>query len=173
MEVRCPQCGHIQPVAEQNFKHEESISQTCSSCGKPFAVVNPKVATLRPETTRDNTPPISSAVGIDGRALTLPGDHSISLKVLEGREKGTVYPVTKPRMTIGRENADVIVDDKLSSRVHCELEISGKTVTLRDLDSTNGTFVEGKPVKTAELSGNSIFKIGGHAFQLVITPKQP
>ncbi len=171
MEVRCHHCGQAQAVGDNIFGNREKAEVTCSACGKRFQVINPHLATLRSETTRRVVPSITSEVSADGRMLRLPPSHEISLKVIEGKETGTVYPVNKPRVTIGRTNADVIVNDKMSSRLHCALEISDEWVLLRDLGSTNGTLVNDQPIQTATLKDGSTFRIGSHAFQLVIAPK--
>jgi pSer/pThr/pTyr-binding forkhead associated (FHA) protein len=92
----------------------------------------------------------------------------LSLKVLEGEEKGTVYPVNKPRFLIGRTNGDVNLNDSLISRVHCALEISADGILLKDLESTNRTFVDEKAIETAALTNGSTFRVGGHVLQLVI-----
>lgn len=171
MEVRCHHCGQGQAVEEGIFGNHEEASLPCSSCGKTFQVISPKLASFHADATRRAVPAITSGISIDGLSLNLPEDQEIYLRVLEGREKRTVYPVTKPRITIGRANSDVIINDALSSRVHCSLEIMGPTVLLRDLESTNGTLVNGQRIQTVTLSNGSIFRIGGHSFQLVITPK--
>ena len=172
MEVHCQHCGEVQAVGDKIFGNHEKVDLVCSKCSKTFQVINPKLATFRPEATRKKVPIITTGVSIDGLALSLPDNQEITLRALEGEEKGTVYPVHKPRITIGRANADVIVDDMLSSRVHCSLEVMDQSVVLRDLNSTNGTYVNDQPIQAVTLSNGSIFRIGGHSFQLVITPKE-
>jgi len=171
MEVRCLHCGQVQAVGEEIFGSREQASLPCSSCGKTFQIVSPKLASFHAEATRIAAPAITSGISMDGVSLYLPENLEIYLRVIEGREKGTVYPVVQPRITIGRANSDVIINDALSSRVHCSLEIMGPTITLRDLESTNGTLVNGERIHSVTLSNGSIFQIGGHSFQLVITPK--
>jgi len=171
MEVRCYHCAGVQTVRDDIFGNHEKINISCSKCGKTFQVINPKLATFHAEATRRTVPSITSELSIEGLPLSLPQDREISLKVLDGLEKGTVYPVHKPRLTIGRANSDVIVNDQLSSRVHCSIEVCNRTIVLRDLESTNGTFVNDEPIQTAKLENGSTFRIGAHSFQVVVTSK--
>lgn len=83
-----------------------------------------------------------------------------------------MYAIAKPRITLGRANADVTIDDPLASRLHCVLETLEDRVQLRDLGSTNGTLVNDEPVSAAPLENGSTFRIGNHVFQLVISPKE-
>ena len=171
MQAGCPHCGHLQTVSKENLGDREKLEVSCPACGKSFQVENPQLGDLQAETTRKKLRPVTSEVTPDGRVLRLPDGKTISVKVLEGHEKGTVYPVLKPRLTLGRSNADIIVNDPLSSRLHCGLEISEEGVLLRDLGSTNGTLVDNRPIRTAALSDGSTFQIGKHSFQLLITSK--
>lgn len=171
MEVRCHHCQHVQTVEGDIFGNREKADLTCAACGKSFQIINPKLGTLRVDTTRKKLPSITSEVSPDGRLLHLPEHQEISLKVLEGEEAGTVYPVIKPRITIGRANADVTVNDHLISRIHCALEISDEWILLRDLGSTNGTLVNNEPIEAATVSNGSTFRVGKHLFELVIIPK--
>jgi len=171
MEVRCPHCTSVQSVSEDVFGIGEKVDVACQACGKPFQVFNPKVATLRMETTRKSVTTVNLEYTEDGRLLALPQDKEISLKVLEGNEAGTVFSVVKPRITIGRSNADITINDRVVSRLHCALEISEDLVLLRDLGSTNGTIVGSQLVETATLTSGSTFRVGMHIFQLLITPK--
>jgi predicted Zn finger-like uncharacterized protein len=172
MEVRCPHCGSVQSISEDAFGAGEKVDVVCMGCGKTFQVVSPKVTLLRVETTRKSVPTISLEYAEDGRLLALPQDKEIGLKVLEGYEAGTVFAVAKPRITIGRSNADIIINDRVVSRLHCALEISEESVLLRDLGSTNGTIVGNQLVQTATLTSGSTFRVGMHVFQLLITPKE-
>ena len=171
MEVRCPHCGNVQSVSEDVFGNREKVDVACLACGKTFRVVSPKVATVRIETTRKSVPTVNLEYTEDGRLLALPQHKEISLRVLEGNEAGTVFSVAKPRITIGRSNADITIDDRAVSRLHCALEISEDSVLLRDLGSTNGTIVGNQLVETATLTSGSTFRVGTHIFQLRITSK--
>ena len=171
MEARCYHCSNTQTVEDNIFGEHEKVNVPCSSCGKTFQIINPKVATFRSQITRKSVPSFASEISVEGLTLSLPPNQEISLRVLEGHEKGTIYPMHKPRITIGRANSDVIINDMLSSRIHCAVEVSGENILLRDLESTNGTLIEGAPIQTALLSNGSIFKIGAHSFQLVINSK--
>lgn len=64
--------------------------------------------------------------------------------------------------TIGRATgADFIVNESLVSRVHCRVEaLAGGELEVRDLDSTNGTFVNGARVTTARLATGDRLRVG-------------
>jgi len=64
--------------------------------------------------------------------------------------------------TIGRAaGADFIVDAALVSRVHCRLTaLPDGGLELRDLDSTNGTFVNGARVETTRLASGDRIQVG-------------
>ena len=64
--------------------------------------------------------------------------------------------------TIGRATgADFIVDAPLVSRVHCRLTaLPGGELEVKDLDSTNGTFVNGARVETARLVSGDRLGVG-------------
>ncbi|MFB3922215.1 MAG: FHA domain-containing protein [Terriglobia bacterium] len=171
VEVRCQHCGRTFQVENTIFGDREKAPATCPACKHPQEVINPRLATLRIDRTRKKVPQVLSQTTPDGRLLLLPQDRDFSLKVLEGEEAGTVYPVNKPRFLIGRTNADAAINDTMVSRLHCALEISAEGVILQDLESTNGTLVNGKPIHSAPLANGSTFKIGSHLFQLVITPR--
>ena len=70
-----------------------------------------------------------------------PRPHLI---VLYPRQYFRQIPLSQGKTVIGRGNeADIRLEDEMISRKHCELSWDGHRVTLRDLDSTNGTFVDG------------------------------
>lgn len=64
--------------------------------------------------------------------------------------------------TIGRATgADFIVDEALISRVHCRLTaLASGELEVRDLESTNGTYVNGKRVDSARLAPGDTLKVG-------------
>ncbi|MCM3879755.1 MAG: FHA domain-containing protein [Vicinamibacterales bacterium] len=63
--------------------------------------------------------------------------------------------------TIGRSTgAEFMVDAALVSRLHCQLSATGGALHVKDLDSTNGTFVNGKRVASAELQDGDRLAVG-------------
>ena len=64
--------------------------------------------------------------------------------------------------TIGRATgADFIVDAALISRVHCRLTaLADGELEVRDLESTNGTFVNGERIETARLAPGDRLQVG-------------
>ena len=79
--------------------------------------------------------------------------------------------MSQPRVVIGRSGCDVEVNDPEVSRNHCSVEVKGDVVRLRDLDSTNGIYIEDERVRNAELQHLSEFRIGGTTILVQITPK--
>jgi len=62
---------------------------------------------------------------------------------------------------LGRDpNSDCCVDDPTVSSHHCEILVSDESVLVKDLGSTNGTFVEGQRVTEAELSAGQSLRLG-------------
>jgi hypothetical protein len=74
---------------------------------------------------------------------------------------GKRYPITKARTIIGRgSDADVTVDDTGTSRKHVEVIWDGKRGQVNDLGSTNGSKLNGQPLKQAPLPPDSVIEIG-------------
>lgn len=71
------------------------------------------------------------------------------------------YFIRKKRINIGRHrDNDLRIDDPLLSRQHAQIIQQGRTVYLRDLNSTNGTYVNSKRVDIAPLEEGTIVKVG-------------
>ena len=103
-------------------------------------------------------------------------------RVRSARVKGTVAPATSATATphhpvldvdgrryqltgrvtvLGRgSDADVVVDDPGVSRRHAEIRLDDDGAVVRDLGSTNGTFVDGERAGTARLADGSTITVG-------------
>lgn len=69
------------------------------------------------------------------------------------------------RTVVGREEGcQIRIPVASVSRKHCELSDEGGTLKIRDLDSSNGTFVNNKKVGEAELAAGDVLNIGGYTF---------
>lgn len=70
-------------------------------------------------------------------------------------------PLAKGTIVLGRgQDADVRLDDELVSRKHCAVSFDGIHVTVSDLGSTNGTYVDGQQIMQAELDSDKRLQIG-------------
>ena len=74
---------------------------------------------------------------------------------------GRHYPLTRSRTVVGRgSDADITVDDPGTSRRHVMITWDGRRAQVEDLGSTNGSKLDGEPVKKAILEPESVVTIG-------------
>ncbi|GEM_PF-2350291 len=87
---------------------------------------------------------------------------------LKRQDSGEKYTLVD-RMTLGRhyEN-DIVLDDNLVSRHHCVLIRDGSGVVVKDLDSSNGIFVNDRAVLESELVDGDRLKVGYIELTVVI-----
>ena len=89
----------------------------------------------------------------------------LTLQVVDGANKGRVYAELDPPVTIGRDAENLIcLDDDRLSRFHARIEAHGDQFLLRDLNSTNGTRVNGEPVVVRVLQIGDLIALGRAAF---------
>jgi len=73
---------------------------------------------------------------------------TVTFQVLEGVDKGRVYRQLSIPVTIGREEGNILrLNDERVSRFHAKVQLDNDDVILTDLDSTNGTRINGNPVQ--------------------------
>ena len=101
--------------------------------------------------------------------LELPKDKRYSLAVIQGSGTGQIHQISKTRTIIGRTGADLNLDDAEASRQHAAVEILGENAILRDLGSTNGTFIELDRVQQHVLNNHMEFRIGSHVLMFIVT----
>lgn len=85
----------------------------------------------------------------------------VTLKILEGMERGCVFSKLSLPVSIGREeDNDIQLNDDRVSRFHAKLQDHGGRVILTDLDSTNGTRVNGHPIQMRVMQHGDIIGVG-------------
>ena len=76
--------------------------------------------------------------------------------------------LTKDRTTLGRRPYnDVVIDNLAVSGEHAVLQMSGNEIYLEDLNSTNGTYVNGKAVRKQLLQSGDFVEIGRYNIKYV------
>lgn len=96
----------------------------------------------------------------------------ITLIVIAGPGEGKEYTLDKKRTIIGRSDADIIIDDFKISRNHAEIEIIGPKFLLKDLDSTNGTFLNRSLTPADFLSQGDQIQIGDTIYRVSISEER-
>ncbi|MGO9115321.1 MAG: FHA domain-containing protein, partial [Thermoguttaceae bacterium] len=84
-----------------------------------------------------------------------------SLFVIRGNDQGTRYELEEPILRLGRDKSSAIhLHDTEVSRHHAELRRTHRDYTISDLDSSNGTFVNGKRVQQHLLASGDQVQAG-------------
>jgi predicted Zn finger-like uncharacterized protein len=165
MIVQCPQCDTKYRLDEKQLASQQEVMVRCKKCGSGFSVHPSEALFLEPEASIPEP-------GFSGHdEPKLPADKKVSVLVTEGPLKGKAFPIDKPRVVLGRAGADIVVPDTEVSRKHCLLEVHGPTATLKDLGSTNGTYVDGQRVETRELEHMTEFRIGGSVLIFTVSAR--
>jgi predicted component of type VI protein secretion system len=94
----------------------------------------------------------------------------VQLIVVQGRPEGKVIPLPGPVFRIGRgETCHLRPNSEQVSREHAEFQVSGDTVSVRDLGSRNGTLVNGKALtEPALLKDRDLVQVGPLTFAVSI-----
>lgn len=149
-EVECERCGHQNP-AEANF---------CSSCGAPVEHEDQDRPTIQLQLEGPGGSP--DEVSIDLEDLPAVG----VLVVRAGPNAGSTFAIDKDVITAGRHpDSDIFLDDITVSRRHAEVRRAGATLSVRDVGSLNGTYLNRERIEEAPLSDGDTVQVG--KFKLV------
>jgi len=90
------------------------------------------------------------------------------LVVIYGPDLGKKHNLDQPEMTVGRSSrCDIQIDQESISRNHCRFVVSGDGILVRDLGSTNGTYVNDEQVFEKVLQDGDLVKIGRTIFKFL------
>ena len=142
------------------------------AAGGPVAAVapdSPAVAPDRPAVAPDQRAPDRPAPAPDrpAPAPDRPAVPAGGISSASHREPSVVRRLPTKVLRIGRApDNDVVISDLSVSRHHAELRRVGDTYQIGDLNSHNGTFVNGQRVVSAPLTEGDIVGIGPSTFRL-------
>lgn len=102
------------------------------------------------------------------RIAERPKAKEACLVVIYGMDLGKKFSLEQPSLIIGRAaSADIQIDQEAISRNHCRIINTGKAILLRDMGSTNGTFVNDQMVDEYLLRDGDFIKIGRCIFKFL------
>jgi hypothetical protein len=86
---------------------------------------------------------------------------TITLRVLDGADRGRIFEGLIPPITIGREEGNIIqLNDDRVSRYHVKIQEDNRQLVLTDLESTNGTRVNGEDIQLRILRYGDLITVG-------------
>lgn len=89
------------------------------------------------------------------------------LVVLYPQKMFKQFPLEVGTAILGRgQEADIKLEDELVSRKHCAVSFDGSQVYVQDLDSTNGTYVDGNPIQSFALGEDNRLQVGSMVLKL-------
>ncbi|MCK4942114.1 MAG: zinc-ribbon domain-containing protein [Candidatus Aminicenantes bacterium] len=169
MIIQCPNCNAKYNVPDNKIQGKSKMK--CSRC---YTIFSPDQVKEDSASKKDTAKIMQKNVGDSlwtNENLMLPEDKKISLAIIKGARAGFIYHIEKPYILIGRGKVDLIIPDKEISRKHLAIEVRDDKIFLRDLGSTNGTFINDKKVSITEIKDQSEFKVGQTTLMLITTPK--
>jgi len=190
--IECTNCHSKYQYDEDRFERKPSKKIKCAKCQTVFEIHNPAFAEAKPkidgestasraddtqhrkipkvQETTEQSPIPRSDTGQSAVRPQLPTGKRLSLAIIDGPDAGSVYRIERPRVTIGRANADLTLNDTEASRQHAALEIRDTLYLLEDLGSTNGTLLDGRRITEAtELVDKAEFVVGGSTLMFIVT----
>ena len=107
------------------------------------------------------TNPYRTLVSEPSPVPSIKGSRDACLVVIYGQDLGRRIPLGSRPITVGRSSAaDVQIDQESVSRSHCRILYNGKQFGVRDLGSTNGTYVNDEIAQEINLRDGDQIKVG-------------
>jgi pSer/pThr/pTyr-binding forkhead associated (FHA) protein len=97
------------------------------------------------------------------------------LRFISGKYRGEEFPLEEGKVvTIGRSSdLDMVLVEEMVSRKHARIHMDSGTITIEDLESTNGTFVNGEKIHHARLREGDRILIGTSILKVVTLTGNP
>ncbi len=157
----CPRCEAVAP--EDGGRHPEiettSIAEAVAALGSTVGSSPYRTGTivLEPEETTDSDPGReTSSVEVEVKVKGFLTQEGLEPDEADFRLRGVTV--------VGRQEGDIVVDDPSVSSRHFQVEERDGQFVLRDLGSSNGTFLNDRMVRTAPLQSGDRIQAGSTLF---------
>jgi pSer/pThr/pTyr-binding forkhead associated (FHA) protein len=107
----------------------------------------------------------------DNKLVESPTERLISgispiLVAIDGPLSGQTFYLDEPAVSIGRlVSNDIWLEEPIVSRQHCVIRTKGDEYMIEDLNSANGTYVNGELIKACSLTEGALIQIGTSKFR--------
>lgn len=155
MTVRCPYCKAVVKIGERvKARHVK-----CPKCKKIMKI---KIAETRDGDSK--TIVASKDKILEGE---IPPTLKIQLQEIDGDKR--VFELKERKTVFGRTDGDFNIKDPNISKKHMVIEVwSADNIYVRDLSSTNGTFLNGIQIITSKLKDGDLLQIGSTKLKVII-----
>ncbi|MGA2191811.1 MAG: FHA domain-containing protein [Nitrospirota bacterium] len=182
MKVVCPNCHSVYLVKDENVPPSGAKAK-CPKCEFLISLLREPSSDMlgrdvdygktmvlfmqHPAQQEQQQKDVESRLSDD--VLKMPEGMKALLKVVEGDEPGREYALVKPRTIIGRSNANIQLTDPEVSRRHAEIAIYGDRAVVKDLGSTNGTFLNSLGVRLSYIKDGDELQVGNTVFKFMFS----
>lgn len=109
-----------------------------------------------------------------GELTAIPDDIDARLVVLAGPDEGSTYVIAEPVTLIGRDDdCHVVIDDPRASARHAMVYFASGEFRVRDLESTNGSLLNGSPLTEFAFHDGDDLRCGKTVIRLLVDFKDP
>lgn len=159
-QLSTPDFDHIEQWGSESLANELAAKLTEYAQKQHYAFVGPVVVIFEENLDLPKGTFNLTSKSVKGNAAPVTGgQRPQDFPVLE--IAGHQYLLTATKTIIGRgSQCDIVIDDPGISREHLEIDITPNGVIAKDLNSTNGIFVEGNKVPAATLVDGNTITIG-------------
>ncbi|HUS17678.1 MAG TPA: DUF3662 and FHA domain-containing protein [Chloroflexia bacterium] len=150
-------------------RHAIEVDSQLVDTGGPAAESAVEIAEYQPTTAMPIMRPAAPTAGPPRSPVARPAQPPATVRLLSGHQAGSVIRLTAPLTTLGRElDNDLVIEDSRVSRHHAQVLFQHNRYAVRDLDTTNGTFVNGQQVQTGVLANGDRISLGGFELQFML-----
>ncbi len=125
--------------------------------------------TIKTQTTTSQDRTVAAPAQQSAAAVEPSLDASGCLIVIYGEDLGRRIPITTDPIIIGRSaKCEIQVDQESVSRNHCRIRYDGQSFIVRDLGSTNGTYVNDELIDEVTLGDGDQLKVGRTILKFIL-----
>jgi hypothetical protein len=189
MQIACENCLTIYEAPDEKIKANELIE--CPVC--QYVNINKKKVEVTPDDTKKSAAVVDAGVESDygktmygevdetgkvkqaevqvteGRLKAIPEDNELCVVISDSSGMEIKHQIKTSECIIGRgEGSDIIINDPETSRKHCAIDIYENKFVIRDLESTNGTYINDTRIKEDLLKEGDRIRIGNTLLTFVV-----